>query len=91
VGLVLPVAVALGVLPWSGTDLVEVEKRGTLRVLAVVVAGDLQLDRALLDDQIPPGGVPEALRTGRVACAIEELAGAVILKRAIRTSRSGCS
>jgi ABC-type amino acid transport substrate-binding protein len=47
----------------------------------VEAAGELRLDRAQVDDQIPSGGLPEALRAGRVTAAIEELAGAIILRQ----------
>ena len=37
--------------------------------------------RVQVDDQVPSGGLPQALRSGRVTAAIEELAGAIILRR----------
>jgi membrane-bound lytic murein transglycosylase F len=46
------------------------------------VAGGLRLSKHGLDDQIPAGGLPAALRSGRVTCAIDELAGAILLQRA---------
>ena len=58
------------------------EKIGIVRGTSLAeAAGDLRLPRASVDDQIPSGGLPEALRSGRITCAIDELAGAIILKR----------
>ncbi len=58
------------------------EKIGIVRGTSLAeAAGDLHLPRAGVDDQIPSGGLPEALRSGRITCGIDELAGAIILKR----------
>ena len=69
-------------LPVSTREQLAQEKIGIVRGTSLAeTAGDLHLARGSVDDHIPSGGLPEALRSGRITCGIDELAGAVILKR----------
>lgn len=68
--------------PISTREQLAQEKIGIVRGTSLAeAAGDLHLSRANVDDRIASGGLPEALRSGRITCAIDELAGAIILKR----------
>lgn len=58
------------------------EKVGIVKGTSLAeAAGEMRLDRVQVDDQVPSGGLPQALRSGRVTAAIEELAGAIILRQ----------
>jgi ABC-type amino acid transport substrate-binding protein len=58
------------------------EKIGIVKGTSLAEAmGSLKIPKANVDDQVPSGGLPAALKSGRITCAIDELAGAIILKR----------
>ena len=69
-------------LPVVTLEQLALEKIGIVRGTSLAeAAGDLHLARGSVDDRIASGGLPEALRSGRITCGIDELAGAIVLKR----------